>query len=99
MPEKELPDARFQRIAEVYGSEGARAIVKAVYRLIAVFGDDPILDAKEVSERLGCSRKTLQRLVSDGNLPSPILLRGNRRGWRKSAIDKWLAGRPSIHPE
>lgn len=98
MSESERPDFKFHRMASLYGAEGARAIVDAIERLIALFSGDHILDIKEVARRLSCSRKTVLRMNASGELPTPVRIIGNRIGWRRSDFERWLAARPRIHP-
>lgn len=94
MIENEHPDSRFLRLSSAYGPEGARAIVETMRRLVGVLADEQILDADEVADRLGVSRKTVQRMLRSGELPAPIQVTGNRFGWRKSDFERWIAGRP-----
>lgn len=94
MSEIERPDSRFLRLASLYGPDGARAIVASIHRLIGLFSDEQVLDAEEVAKRLGCSKKTVLRLVASGEFPAPIKVTGNRTGWRKSDFENWVATRP-----
>jgi|CXWL01.1.fsa_nt_gi excisionase family DNA binding protein len=96
MSQIEPPESRLLQLTSLCGPEGARAIVEAVNRLISMFSEEQVLGTREVAERLGVSRKIVQRLAASGELPKPIRIIGNRLGWRKSDFEKWLAGRPPI---
>jgi predicted DNA-binding transcriptional regulator AlpA len=54
---------------------------------------DPILDEKFVAKWIDTSCPTLQRQRSDGSGPPFVQLSARRIGYRKSAIEKWLAER------
>jgi predicted DNA-binding transcriptional regulator AlpA len=54
---------------------------------------DPILSEEDLAEWLATSRPTLQRQRSDGSGPPFIQLSERRIGYRKSAIERWLADR------
>jgi prophage regulatory protein len=92
--EMERPDSRFLRFASLYGPEGARTIVALLQRLVGILTEEQVLDADDVAKRIGVSRKTLLRLVSSGEFPSPVKVTGNRTGWLKSEFDSWLGSRP-----
>jgi predicted DNA-binding transcriptional regulator AlpA len=54
---------------------------------------DPILSEEDLVKWLATSRPTLQRQRSDGSGPPFIQLSERRIGYRKSAIERWLADR------
>jgi predicted DNA-binding transcriptional regulator AlpA len=54
---------------------------------------DPILSEEDLAKWLATSRPTLQRQRSDGSGPPYIQLSERRIGYRKSAIERWLAER------
>jgi predicted DNA-binding transcriptional regulator AlpA len=54
---------------------------------------DPILSEEDLANWLDTSRPTLQRQRSDGSGPPFIQLSERRIGYRKSAIESWLAER------
>src|SRR5436190_15018462 len=54
---------------------------------------DPILSEEELAKWLDTSRPTLQRQRSDGSGPPFVQLTERRIGYRKSAIEQWLAAR------
>jgi predicted DNA-binding transcriptional regulator AlpA len=54
---------------------------------------DPILSEQELAAWLNTSRPTLQRQRSDGSGPDFIHLSERRIGYRKSAVERWLASR------
>jgi predicted DNA-binding transcriptional regulator AlpA len=54
---------------------------------------DPILSEEDLAKWLDTSRPTLQRQRSDGSGPPFVQLSERRIGYRKSAIENWLAAR------
>jgi predicted DNA-binding transcriptional regulator AlpA len=54
---------------------------------------DPIFSEEELAKWLDTSRPTLQRQRSDGSGPPFVQLSERRIGYRKSAIERWLAAR------
>ncbi len=54
---------------------------------------DPLLTTLEVAARLRCSKRTVQRWVKRGLLPMPLRLSPQKRLWRESDIQRFLAGR------
>lgn len=58
--------------------------------------DDPLLTPLELEALTTLSRTTIWRRVRDGKMPPPIRLTPTRIGWRRSAIDAWLAGQGSV---
>jgi predicted DNA-binding transcriptional regulator AlpA len=54
---------------------------------------DPILGEEELATWLNTSRPTLQRQRSDGSGPPFVQLSERRIGYRKSAVERWLADR------
>jgi RNA polymerase primary sigma factor/RNA polymerase sigma factor len=52
---------------------------------------DPIMTLEEVAARLRMSARTISRMSLDGRLPGRIQLNHKRVGFRKSAVDKFLA--------
>jgi prophage regulatory protein len=47
----------------------------------------------EVQESLGVSRRTIERMVRDGDFPRPLQLAPNRVGWQIETLTKWLDDR------
>jgi predicted DNA-binding transcriptional regulator AlpA len=54
---------------------------------------DPIFSEQELAAWLNTSRPTLQRQRSDGSGPEFVRLSERRIGYRKSAVERWLASR------
>jgi prophage regulatory protein len=52
---------------------------------------DKILRMRTVLERTGLSRSTLYRKMRDGTFPNQIRISEHCRGWRESAINRWMA--------
>lgn len=51
-----------------------------------------LLSVKEVTGRLRVSRTTLHVLITTGEFPRPVRMRG-RILWPESAVDDWIAAR------
>ncbi|MCA9259658.1 MAG: helix-turn-helix domain-containing protein [Planctomycetales bacterium] len=51
---------------------------------------EQLLTPIEVARHLRVSKRTVDRLVARGSLPSPICVGGQRR-WRTSDIERWLS--------
>ena len=56
-------------------------------------GCDPLLSEKQLSEWLGISLPTLQRLRSNGSGPRFVQLSERRVAYRKSVVEQWLEQR------
>ena len=54
---------------------------------------DPILSEREYRAWLGISAPTAQRQRSEGSGPAFVQLSQRRIGYRKSAVERWLAMR------
>ena len=54
---------------------------------------DQLLRPERVADMVGCSARTLRRMVADRQLPKPVEL-GRLRRWRESEIRAWLDGTP-----
>jgi excisionase family DNA binding protein len=50
-----------------------------------------LIDAQEVSRRLGLSERTVWRLTAAGKLPNPIPIGGKTKRWRAEDIRAWVA--------
>lgn len=59
---------------------------------------DPILSMIAVSQALGVAPGTIDRWVREGSFPSKVRLGPKRIGWRKSAVEAWIAARQGWHP-
>jgi excisionase family DNA binding protein len=51
------------------------------------------LSDKQIAERIGVSRQTIWRWVSQGDFPPPVKLGPSVTRWKTSAVDAWLAER------
>lgn len=51
--------------------------------------DRPLMSMTEFAQRLGISKRTLQRLRQAGMLPAPIRFRGSLR-WDPNTIANWI---------
>ncbi len=55
----------------------------------------PFLNIKEVSNLLGISISTINRLIKKGNFPSKIKLSPGRKVFMKYQIDQWIKSKRS----
>ena len=55
----------------------------------------PFLTIKEVSNLLGISVSTINRLIKKGDFPSNIKLSPGRKVFMKFEIDKWIESKKS----
>lgn len=46
---------------------------------------------RSVLERVGFSRSTLYRKMQEGTFPRQVQISDYCRGWRESAINRWMA--------
>ena len=60
---------------------------------------DKILRMRTVLERTGLSRATIYRKMRDGTFPSKVQISEHCRGWRQSAINRWIADPVSYREE
>jgi excisionase family DNA binding protein len=51
-----------------------------------------LLDGNETAQRLGCTRRHLERLLAQGDAPPSVRL-GRLRRFSESALDTWIAQR------
>lgn len=52
---------------------------------------DRFLRMRSVLERVGFSRSTLYRKMQEGTFPRQVQISDYCRGWRESAINRWMA--------
>ena len=52
---------------------------------------EKILRMRTVLERTGLSRSTLYRKMKSGTFPNLVQLSEHCRGWRESAINRWIS--------
>ena len=57
-----------------------------------------LLRRSEVEARVGLSRSSLYRAMSDGRFPRPVRLAARAVGWREIDIEDWIAHRPAADP-
>ena len=55
----------------------------------------PFLTIKEVSNSLGISVSTINRLIKKGDFPSKIKLSPGRKVFMKYEVDKWIESKKS----
>jgi prophage regulatory protein len=52
-----------------------------------------LLRAEQVAQRIGLSRRTLFKMVKDGQFAPPIRLGARTVRWASSDVDGWIAAR------
>jgi len=52
---------------------------------------EPMLTPDEVAGLLGCSKRTVRRLVAKGHMPEPVRI-GSLIRWPREVIATWIAG-------
>jgi len=50
-----------------------------------------LLTIKQVGEAVGCTPRTIQRLVHKGGFPRPLRLGDKLIRWSAAALDTWIA--------
>jgi prophage regulatory protein len=64
---------------------------------------EKILRMRTVLDRTGLSRSTIYRKMRDGTFPRQVEISEHCRGWRESAINRWMADpaayREAVGPE
>jgi len=51
---------------------------------------EEMLKVRDVAERLGCSTRTVYRLIATGNLPKPLRI-GALIRWQREVFEAWIA--------
>ena len=57
-----------------------------------------VLWRRDLAQTLGIGMRTLDKLRSNGTIPSPDVQLGGRMGWRSRTIEAWLEERGSNGP-
>lgn len=55
-----------------------------------------VLRPREAARYVGMSRPTIDRWRKAGKFPKALQLGAQAIGWRRSDLDDWLDGRPSV---
>lgn len=55
-----------------------------------------ILRMPAVTKFVGLGRSTIYRLLAQDRFPLPVLLANRAVGWRRSDLERWTQGRPTI---
>lgn len=55
-----------------------------------------VLRPREAARYVGVSRPTIDRWRKAGKFPKALQLGDQAIGWRRSDLDEWLNGRPTI---
>lgn len=71
-----------------------RRRVRFVNGVIAMKAPSLLLDVNEMAELLGCSTRSIRRMLKSGQIPAPVRLRGMVR-WNREQVLRWIeAGCP-----
>lgn len=54
------------------------------------YGKTDFLSKEDAARELRCSEKTIERMVTSGEMPKPLLIRGMVR-WTRPQWDAWIA--------
>ena len=57
-----------------------------------------ILSFKQAAERAGIVRRSLERLIANGEGPSVVHISARRRGILEADLEKWLLSRRRVAP-
>ena len=49
-----------------------------------------VLNVQQVADLLGLAVRTVWRMSTDGDFPTPVRLSPKRVGWRLGAVEQWL---------
>ena len=56
----------------------------------------PFLRMWAVTRMTGLGRSTIYRLVAQDKFPSPVRLANRAIGWRRTDLERWTKGRPTV---
>ena len=56
----------------------------------------PFLRMWAVTRMTGLGRSTIYRLVAQDKFPSPVRLANRAIAWRRTDLERWTEGRPTI---
>jgi prophage regulatory protein len=56
----------------------------------------PFLRMWAVTRMTGLGRSTIYRLVAQDKFPSPVRLANRAIGWRRTDLERWTEGRPTV---
>jgi len=55
--------------------------------------DDPMISLEDVSAMLAVSKRTISRLIKEGDFPEPYRISAAVLRWKKSVVLEWLKTR------
>lgn len=85
-------------VERLYGEEDGERVVVALENLSRLLRpEERILDWRRVLDVTTLSRRTIQRLMSEGLFPERVEVSPCRSGWRMSDLDRWFAGLQPHH--
>lgn len=56
----------------------------------------PFLRMRAVTRMTGLGRSTIYRLVAQDKFPSPVRLANRAIAWRRTDLERWTEGRPTV---
>lgn len=62
----------------------------------AVSDASPFLRMWAVTRMTGLGRSTIYRLVAQDKFPSPVRLANRAIAWRRTDLERWTEGRPTV---
>ena len=54
-------------------------------------GNRDLLSAGQVADLLGCTKRTVWKLLSSGKFPKPVRLTPKLPRWRRADLDKYIS--------
>lgn len=89
--------SRMERIVrDLYGPEPGAQVLVHLQALVMSLTEDRVVDWPEVLDRTRLSKRTVQRLMQDGQFPPRVSISGSRTGWRNSDIVHWMRNLPNV---
>ncbi len=94
---RQAAEAKAERIegieSKLDGIEQALKESKRLRRGVQPAQGAELLTKAEIADRVGVSRRTIERAVHKGTFPAPVKIPGTRRvAWRVQDVDAWTLG-------
>jgi predicted DNA-binding transcriptional regulator AlpA len=92
-----LPSLSLAEVAtDLFGPEVGATIAHHLLLIARAVHHDFIVDWAEATARTSLSKRTIQRLMQDGDFPPRVELSEFRSGWRNSDLDRWIRSRTEL---
>jgi predicted DNA-binding transcriptional regulator AlpA len=65
----------------------------------AIEADDPMIGLEEISTLMSVSKRTISRLIKEGDFPQPYRISASVLRWKKSVVLEWLNSRQAPQTE